>query len=211
MDNQPGAEPDTGQDTGPGDDAPLSAVEAAQRANMHERTIRRAIARGKLRATKEHGAFRISPADLRAWQADQEPEASPDTGPDQTADSPPGVSAAPDLSPVVDELRRLLDVERKRADDTIARKDQKIEELTGEMGYWRGQADVYRSQIAALSAGGNDHQAEDTDVLAADFAENGTVDPPEAPQRELPDEGLDTPEHHPSWLLAAWQKLTGRS
>lgn len=41
--------------------------------------------------------------------------------------------------------------------------------------------------------------------------ENAPVSPPEAPGRELPDEGVRTPEHHPSWLLAAWQKLTGRS
>jgi excisionase family DNA binding protein len=49
---------DSGQDTVVA--AMLTAREAAACLDVHERTIRRAIARGELTATKRHGAFQIS-------------------------------------------------------------------------------------------------------------------------------------------------------
>lgn len=187
-------QPDT---TGPDKSAPMSAVEAAQRAGVNEKTIRRAIASGKLRAPKVHGAYRISPADLRAWQDSLE------------ADTPgPEADTTPDnLSPVVDELRRLLDLERTERQEA----QKEVSKLTGEMGYWRGQAEAFQHQLAALTAGSNDHHVEDDDVLAGDFTETAPQASPNGPQREQADQGLITPEHPPSWLLAAWQRLRGRS
>jgi non-specific serine/threonine protein kinase len=57
--------------SGPPDSGPLSAREAAALLGVNERTIRRAIARGELLASKRGGAYRIALADLaRYWKAD---------------------------------------------------------------------------------------------------------------------------------------------
>jgi excisionase family DNA binding protein len=58
--------PDTGQDIdGAGT---LSATKAAELLGVNERTIRRAIVRGEILATKLSGVYRIAPADLRRYQ-----------------------------------------------------------------------------------------------------------------------------------------------
>jgi excisionase family DNA binding protein len=59
--------PDTGHDAAPPDT--LSAREAADDLGVHERTIRRAIARGELPAAKHSGVFRIDPDDLARYRA----------------------------------------------------------------------------------------------------------------------------------------------
>ena len=59
--------PDTGQDAAPPDT--LSAREAADVLGVHERTIRRAIARGELTADKQAGIYRIAPHDLARYRA----------------------------------------------------------------------------------------------------------------------------------------------
>ncbi len=48
---------------------PLSALDAARAAGVSERTIRRAIARGELRARKHGGVYQISPDDLADYRA----------------------------------------------------------------------------------------------------------------------------------------------
>lgn len=50
------------------DSEPLTAREAAVLLGINERTIRRAIARGDLPATKRAGAFRIAPSDLARYR-----------------------------------------------------------------------------------------------------------------------------------------------
>ena len=47
----------------------LTAREAAVAIGVHERTIRRAIARGELSAIKRAGVFRIDRADLARYRA----------------------------------------------------------------------------------------------------------------------------------------------
>ncbi len=59
--------PDTGQDNVAA--VSLSATAAASLLGVHERTIRRAICRGDLAATKEAGVYRIAPADLAGYRA----------------------------------------------------------------------------------------------------------------------------------------------
>lgn len=49
------------------DNEPLTAREAAEALGISERTVRRAIARGTLPATKRAGAYRIAPADLMRY------------------------------------------------------------------------------------------------------------------------------------------------
>jgi non-specific serine/threonine protein kinase len=68
--------PDTGQDTTV---ASLSAGAAAAVLGVHERTIRRAIARGDLPASKRGGVYRIVPADLARYQARRPSVVSPPT------------------------------------------------------------------------------------------------------------------------------------
>jgi excisionase family DNA binding protein len=59
--------PDTGHDAAPPDT--LSAREAAQVLGVHERTIRRAIARGELPAEKHSGVYHIDPHSLTQYRA----------------------------------------------------------------------------------------------------------------------------------------------
>ncbi|CAA9562570.1 MAG: hypothetical protein AVDCRST_MAG19-1945 [uncultured Thermomicrobiales bacterium] len=73
--------PDTGQGAGAGQ---LTAREAAARLGVHERTVRRAIARGQLPAAKQAGAFRIAPHDLAGFRpggAASAPRSRPRSGP----------------------------------------------------------------------------------------------------------------------------------
>src|SRR5918998_1438508 len=65
--------PDRRADTGhqPNSERMLKAREAAAALGVSERTIRRAIARGELRATKQVGVFHIAPADLAAYRRSQ--------------------------------------------------------------------------------------------------------------------------------------------
>lgn len=58
--------PDSGQTIGT--DTTLSAREAAAALGVNERTIRRAIARGELRATKQGGTYQIGSNDLRRYR-----------------------------------------------------------------------------------------------------------------------------------------------
>src|SRR5215218_2772770 len=62
----------TGQDRTPNSSGPsgvMSAREAAAALGVHERTLRRAIARGDLPAVKRAGVFRIASADLARYRA----------------------------------------------------------------------------------------------------------------------------------------------
>src|SRR4051812_47530477 len=47
---------------------PLTARQAAVAAGLHERTIRRAIGRGELKATKHGSVFQIAPGDLARYR-----------------------------------------------------------------------------------------------------------------------------------------------
>src|SRR5688572_30662741 len=58
----------------------LSATAAAAALGVSQRTIRRAIARGALPATKHGGVYRIAPADLTRY-APRRPAAPPATRP----------------------------------------------------------------------------------------------------------------------------------
>jgi excisionase family DNA binding protein len=55
----------------------LTAKEAARVAGVHERTIRRAIARGELAATKQTRIFQITPEALARFQARHQPSSPP--------------------------------------------------------------------------------------------------------------------------------------
>ena len=186
---QPHDEPDTqdspGPDSGPatsgspvsevGADRPLTAIEAASVAGVNERTIRRAISAGQLPATKHRGAFRISPADLAAWQAEYEagtpPDRATDTGPaedrtGQSAGSGPNASGQVSTGEgaIVAELWRALEDETKATiaakdaqitqanvakDEASAAKDETIGRLDTEVAFLREQLDQRSRELAA--------------------------------------------------------------
>jgi excisionase family DNA binding protein len=66
--------PDTGQDPA---GAPLTAREAAARLGVNERTIRRAIGRGELPATKHAGVYQVTPQHLARYRARRPAHARP--------------------------------------------------------------------------------------------------------------------------------------
>jgi excisionase family DNA binding protein len=56
---------------------PLTARQAAVAVGLHERTIRRAIGRGELKATKQGSVFQIAPADLARYREAVRPRLRP--------------------------------------------------------------------------------------------------------------------------------------
>lgn len=66
--------PDTGHDESEGA-AHLTARQAAELIGVNERTVRRAIASGALRAVKRHGVFVIAVPDLETWRGSRRREA----------------------------------------------------------------------------------------------------------------------------------------
>lgn len=73
---------DTGQESA---EAALTALEAAAELGVHERTIRRAIARGELAATKEGGLFRITAEALRHFQQQKQDGSAEHAGRERSA------------------------------------------------------------------------------------------------------------------------------
>ena len=81
------SDPDTPQDASQDvrGDVP-SAAEAARVAGVHTRSVRRAVSEGRLLATMEEGAYRITPAALAAWRATRTTQHPGDATPDARGD-----------------------------------------------------------------------------------------------------------------------------
>ena len=77
MDERRAGKPADGAVSGAPDTWPLSARDAAAALGVSERTVRRAIARGDLPATKRAGVYRIAPADLERYRVGNGPPAPP--------------------------------------------------------------------------------------------------------------------------------------
>jgi non-specific serine/threonine protein kinase len=89
--------------SGAADTWPLSAREAAAMLGVHERTIRRAIARGELTAIKQAGLFRIAPADLERYRTTLRlPTPLPTTTPRATPRATPRLLPFPDQAEAVE-------------------------------------------------------------------------------------------------------------
>ena len=120
-------------------------------AGVNERTIWRAIGAGQLPARKHRGAFRISPADLVAWQADYEagtpPDKAPDSGPAAGRTGPaPSATTVTVEGATVAELWRALEDE---GGATIAAKDETIDRLDTVVAFLREQLDQRSRELGA--------------------------------------------------------------
>jgi excisionase family DNA binding protein len=129
----------------------LSAREAATALGVSERTVRRAIQRGEIVATKHAGSFQITPAaidDYRRRETGQgvlSHAASLDSSA-AAPDAPAGRAAAPDTGQgagdAVAVLRELLAEERRKSDS-----------LLEASLIWQGRAMQLEERLQALEAG----------------------------------------------------------
>ena len=172
----------------------LSAREAAAVLSVNERTVRRAIQKGEIRATKHAGAFQITSAELEAYRrrADSQPGLSRAATPDRTGAAPDddvlqqqttrtGQSAAD----AVAVLRELLAEERRKSDAFL---EASL--------VWQTRALQLQERLAALEAGPREH---------APRSEN------EAPQRgDVPFEASQTVHTQESAVRRWWRRVTGR-
>ena len=130
----------------------LSAREAAAALGVSERTVRRAIERGDLVATKHAGSFQITPAAIDAYrraqtgQGGQRPtdsDAAP-AAPLSTAAAADAPAAAADSAggDALAVLRQMLAEERERADRHMTA-----------AALWQERARVLEGRLLALGAG----------------------------------------------------------
>lgn len=98
----------------------MSAAEVARLVDVHEKTVRRAIASGKLRADKRDGVFLVSRRDMEVWRTEtaQLPRRRSDRTQTPDTDTSGQVRvlsapAAPDTSAL---LRKMLEREQERAE-----------------------------------------------------------------------------------------------
>lgn len=165
----------------------LSAREAATALGISERTVRRAIQRGELPATKRAGSFHITPSALDAYRRRETGQtgqrvlslaATADTPAaaalDRKADNAPGHAAAADTgqgaADAVSVLRELLAEERQKSDRYFAAST-----------LWQSRAMELESQLKALQAGPIAQDAGDgasrEDAPAAEAANTDTLPP----------------------------------
>jgi len=211
---------DTGSDTVQA--STLSAVEAARVAGVHGRTIRRAITEGRLVATLEGGAYRITPAALAAWRATRTSKPTPDAGMDTASDTT--------LDTGVDVQARVQDTVHQPAPgmaDVIAAKDALVERLADEVAYLRVQLDQrgreleQRGQDLEQRSRELAAERERADVLQQialtrigalttatdDRRHDAPTAAPEAPGRD----GSAREGDPPSWWTRTWKRMSGGS
>ena len=144
--------------------APVSAHQAAARFGVNEKTVRRWIAAGKLRADKRDGVYQVSLEEVAALCGQRRgvggPEAAvggqaaaPDTGPsgscpDPVADTPRPDAAAAHLADLV----RELNAELVRKAEAAAMWQARADVLGSQVGYLQTQLEQARAELRALQA-----------------------------------------------------------
>ncbi|MGN6031549.1 MAG: ATP-binding protein, partial [Thermomicrobiales bacterium] len=102
--------------------SPLSAREAAESLGVHERTIRRAIARGDLPATKRSGMWEIHGANLIDWSAkhSRSNHAIPAIQPLSTAPTTPPFRVPTPRTPLFGRVREVRNIVERIGDPRCA-------------------------------------------------------------------------------------------
>jgi excisionase family DNA binding protein len=145
----------------------LSAREAATALGISERTVRRAIQRGELSATKRSGSFHITPDALEAYRCRETGHAgqrvlshaaTPDTtgaaAPDQRADNGAVHAAAADTGQGATEAIRVLR-------ELLAEERQKSDRLLEASTIWQTRALQLEQRLKELEAGPIAQDADD--------------------------------------------------
>ena len=175
----PAAAPDIGGLAGV-----LSAREAAAALGVSERTVRRAIQRGQLVATKHAGTFQITPAALDDYRRGEAGQRTPEAA--AVADrAAAAADSGQDTNGAVTVLRHLLAEER-------AKSDRLLEAAT----IWQARAGQLEARLLALEAG--------LVSAEADTGEDAPLAAPDAPHAAAP-AGAVPPPSRP-W----WRRLWGR-
>jgi hypothetical protein len=183
------------------DNDPLAGVRSAREAalalGVSERTIRRAIQRGELIATKRAGIFHITPAALEAYRQHEAERrslsgAAASAGGAAAPDNDESFAAATDSGHLSDDavvvLRDLLAEER-------ARSDRLLEAAT----LWQARAMQLEERVKALEAG---------PLVAPDAAVAANEGPGEAMPAAMTD---DATRADASRWGRFWRALTGRA
>ena len=163
-------------------EATITFEEAADRLGITVNAVRQRIKRGTLVRIETPSGPRI------AW--------SPMVGRDQPPTDPKRpetTTPTTGTADLADELRRLLEDEREER----RRAQQRVAELSGQVGYWQGQAAAFSARLDALAAG-DPVVADDDAPDRGQEAPGGAEAVPMAP---------DAPRPRPaSWL----RRLLGR-
>jgi excisionase family DNA binding protein len=134
----------------PGEAAWLSANAAAALLGVSQRTIRRAIARGDLHATKRGGVYQISPDALARYQTASQPPARPDSPVRREVPHPIFNSLAPSLTrPLTSLIGREHEVDAVRS--LLVRRESPLLTLVGAGGVGKT-----RLALAAAAAATDD-------------------------------------------------------
>jgi excisionase family DNA binding protein len=106
----------------------LSAGQAAKQTGVSKPTISRAIAEGRLSASRrEDGSWGIDPAELMRWKESyghRHPQPSQFATPSETPETPPLLIENARVTAELAGVRALLDAERQRADTAERDRDR---------------------------------------------------------------------------------------
>jgi excisionase family DNA binding protein len=148
MDSRAGVERTSGIADAAGGHGPVLTVrEAALRAGVNERTVRRAITDRRLNAEQVHGSYHIAPADFSAWMSARWAPAGTSA---RAPDKHPLAAVATDISDMVPAA--LFREERERVEDL----HRQLHDTAALVGMLRGRLEVVESErdrLLAITAG----------------------------------------------------------
>ena len=135
----------------------LSARAAAERCGVSERTLRRWIVTGRLRAEKDGGTFRVAAADVEMLTGHRNGHAAASAAAPAYAAAVSGHAAAPDNGTPADAAAGAADALQRDAAllalvAEVRRLNDERAELYGRLGYMQAQLAAKDEQIKALEA-----------------------------------------------------------
>ena len=218
-------QPDRAADTDTGQDAPaaapmssaaasdadplagvMSGREAAAALNVSERTIRRAIQRGDLAATKHAGSFHITPTALEAYRRQLDTgqrvlsrAATPDRTDNNTAAAQDRASDTPHVAAAAEDTGQDAAAAIRVLRELLAEERQKSDRLLEASTIWQARAMQLDAELKALKAG---PIAQDAGAATHEQPEPEPMSEPAAIERH----NVQTPE---GTLRRWWRRITG--